>query len=66
MDDSLESFGVCRSSAEGRYIIAECATLEEAREIARKSGEDNFGHNTLVIALTPEGWVYELEKIAPE
>jgi hypothetical protein len=79
MDDPLEaarkwatgqhtricSFGVCRSSPEGRYIVAECASVEEARQMAKHSEQDGLGHTAIVIALTPEGWVYELEKVEP-
>lgn len=62
----ISSFGVCLTSAEGRYIVAECATLDEAREAARKCEPEGFGRKPIIIALTPEGWVYEMEEVAPE
>jgi hypothetical protein len=57
----VSSLGVCRSTAEGRYVAAECATLDEARRISRQTGPDRYGRNPVIVALTPEGWAIELE-----
>lgn len=61
---TIRAFGVCRVTPEGRYVVAECASLGEARLAARQSARSvGFGRNPVIVALTPEGWSFEIEEV---
>ncbi len=62
----IASFGLVRSLPTGTYVEAEFPSLAEARSAAHDRARERGRQKLAICAITPEGWVFRLEDVAPQ
>jgi hypothetical protein len=59
----IAAFALATQVGGRRQVHAEYPSLAQARAAARELGCVVFGKRAIIVALSPEGWAFEIERI---